>query len=273
MRKNLRGEDIFCIIMPLVMLGSVNGVLELGLETTGITRAIERTNRQFLLIALAALGFGILFILVFARSLVKPIRHLADAAGKIAAGELDHSITVKGKDEIGHLAASFGFMTQKLRENMGALRTTNEALQANVVTIENLRVYIENILNSIITGIMTVDPGGRTTYLNRTGKSILRMEAAECIGKKIDELFSPGHFLRNAFAMGAQDGGASQDGDVNVAGRVIHLNTDALYDQHGGVAGRLAAFEDVTELRQLQKRAPAHRYHDPHGASGGRYSP
>ena len=251
MRKNLRGEQVFCVIMPLVMLGSVNGVLELGLETTGITRAIERTNRQFLLIALAALGFGILFILIFARSLVKPIRHLADAAGKIAAGELDHSIAVKGNDEIGHLAASFVFMTQKLRENMGALRTTNEALQAHVVTIENLRTYIENILNSITTGIMTVDPEGRITYLNRTGKSILRLETADCIGKKIDDLFPAGHFLRNVMA---QDGGTLQAGDVNVAGRVINLNTDALYDQHGRVEGRLAAFEDVTELRQLQKR-------------------
>jgi len=257
MRKNLRGEDIFCVIMPLVMLGSVNGVLELGLETTGITRAIERTNRQVLFIAVAALGFGILFILIFARSIVKPIRHLADAAGKIAAGELDHSIAVQGNDEIGHLAASFGFMTQKLRENMGALRTTNEALQAQVVTIENLQAYIENILNSITTGILTVDPDRRITYCNRTGKSILRLETAGCIGKKIDDLFPPDHFLRSALTVTPQDGADTANitaGDVTVAGRTISLNTDALYDQHGQAAGRLAAFEDVTELRQLQKR-------------------
>ena len=261
MRKNAKGEEIFCVIMPLVMLGAVNGVLELGLETTGITLAIERTNRQFLFIALAALGFGILFILIFARSIVKPIRHLADAAGKIAAGELDHSIAVQGHDEIGHLAASFGFMTQKLRENLGALRTTNEALQAQVVTIENLQAYIENILNSITIGIMTVDPDRRITYCNRTGQNILGQEPAGCIGKKIDDLFPPDHFLRRAFTAAPRDGAAEAAdaaavaaGDVNVAGRIISLNTDALFDQHGQTTGRLAAFEDVTELRQLQKR-------------------
>lgn len=258
MRKNLRGEDIFCVIMPLVMLGTVNGVLELGLETTGITSAIEHTNRQSLFIALAALAFGVIFILVFSRSIVKPIRHLADAAGKIAAGELDHSITLKGRDEIGHLAESFGNMTQKLRENMGTLRTTNEALQAHVATIENLHIYIENILNSITTGIMTVDLERQITYCNRMGKKILKLDTDGCIGKKISDLFPPEHFLRQALTAVTHDPAASQAGDIEVrdasfAGRTINLNTDALYDQSGQESGRLAAFEDVTELRQLQK--------------------
>jgi signal transduction histidine kinase len=129
MVKNDRGQDVFCVIMPLVTLGTVAGVLEIGLETSGIRGAVEETNRQSTQVALVVMILGVAAIWLFARSLVKPIRHLAEAAGKIASGDLDQSIVVKSKDEIGQLASSFRYMTRKLRENMNSLRAANEELK------------------------------------------------------------------------------------------------------------------------------------------------
>lgn len=258
-RKDGRGREIFCVIVPLVMLGTVNGVLELGLETSGIGKAIAHTNRQSLFLALAALALGILYILVFARSLVKPIRHLADVAGKIASGNLDHPIEVKNNDEIGQLAASFIFMTQKLRENLGNLRTTNETLQAHVLTIESLRAYIENIINSVTIGIMTVDTAIGITYLNKSGRAIVRLENDDCIGKNIGEAFGQDHFLYRAFTPFIGKTATHPDEnplirDIPVGDRVITLNTTILYDQQKRMAGYCAIFEDVTEVRRLQRR-------------------
>ena len=253
------GREIFCVIVPLVILGAVNGVLELGLETSGISLAIAHTNRQSLFLALAALTLGICYILVFARSIVKPIRHLADVAGRIAAGNLDHPIEVKNKDEIGQLAASFIFMTQKLRENLGSLRTSNETLQAHVVTIESLRAYIENIINSVTIGIMTIDTAMRITYLNRSGRAIVRLKSDDCIGKNIGEAFGPDHFIYKVFAPFTGNAATRPDDtslirDIPVDDRIITLNTTVLFDQQKRITGHCAIFEDVTEVRRLQRR-------------------
>jgi PAS domain S-box-containing protein len=258
-RKDGSRREIFCVIVPLVMLGAVNGVLELGLETSGISLAIAHTNRQSLLLALIALALGIFYILVFARSIVKPIRHLADVAGRIAAGNLDHPIEVRNNDEIGQLAASFIFMTQKLRENLGSLRTSNETLQAHVVTIESLRAYIENIINSVTIGIMTIDTALRITYLNRSGRAIMRLENNDCIGKTIDEVFGRDHYIHTAFVHAAGNtaqppGDAPLIRDIAAGDRVITLNVTILLDQNKRITGHCAIFEDVTDVRRLQRR-------------------
>jgi two-component system NtrC family sensor kinase len=52
----------------------------------------------------------------FARTLTRPVKNLVRAARRVASGDLNQEIDVKGKDEISHLAGSFNYMTEKLRE-------------------------------------------------------------------------------------------------------------------------------------------------------------
>jgi serine phosphatase RsbU (regulator of sigma subunit) len=54
---------------------------------------------------------------LIARRISYPIQELAAATDRIAAGELDHRVTVKAKDEIQSLISSFNNMTQELEEN------------------------------------------------------------------------------------------------------------------------------------------------------------
>jgi signal transduction histidine kinase len=114
--KSPSGERIFRAVIPLVTLSTIRGALELELDMTGITEAIRRTNLQSLLIAFAAFACSGLYAWIFARTLTRPIKNLARAARRVASGDLSHEITVMGRDEIGNLAKSFNYMTEKLRE-------------------------------------------------------------------------------------------------------------------------------------------------------------
>jgi two-component system sensor histidine kinase AtoS len=202
---------------------------------------------------------GAFGIWLFARTITGPIRHLAGAAGKIAAGDLDQTIPVGSSDEIGHLASSFAYMTGKLRENMNSLRGANEALRKNVAAIEGLRTYIENILNSIAAGIITVDLSRKLTYVNNAGKRLLGLSGTSCVGRSLEELFGSSHFLRASLARIAGRGSQERQGephatDVVFEGRTLSITTDLLFDQNHDIVGYLAVFEEVTELRELQKR-------------------
>ncbi len=256
--KNAAGENIFRVIVPLVTLDSIGGLLEIGLDMTGITRAIRHTNYQSLLIAAIALFCGIIYIWFFARSLTRPIKELAKAAGKVADGDLEHAIHIRGRDEIGNLASSFDFMTIKLREYMGNLKKSNTELAEQITLVKNLHVYIENILNSITVGIVTIDLDATITYLNTTGKNILELDKRDLIGRHIESVFSPDHFIpvalreltiNNHICRGHEMSFRRASGGESL----LSLSTARLFNQHADVVGYAVTFEDVTEIRLLQR--------------------
>ncbi len=74
-----------------------------------IQRAVNWTGIAALLAALLASWF-------LTRALLKPIRTLADAADKAAAGDYTQQVTVKGTDEIGKLGQAFDSLLSSLRE-------------------------------------------------------------------------------------------------------------------------------------------------------------
>jgi len=258
-KKDNRNGDVFRIIIPLVLLDQVTGALEIGLDTTSIAEAIARTNTQSLIIALIAFITSGAYIWFFARSLTRPIKKLVQAAEGIAAGDLDHDIAVTSKDEIGHLATVFSYMTRELKEYMGDLKRTNAQLEADAATIEKLRRYNENILASISPGVLTVDLAGKITTLNQAGLEILQLKNDEALGKRFEEIFAQDNCLRVVLSEALTDRKNCYDFEGSLTGANHHetlllLNTAMLTDQLSKAVGVVVTFEDITEVRLLQKR-------------------
>lgn len=249
------GDRVYRVIVPLVILDSVVGLLEVGLDMTGIAQATRRTNFQSLMIALAAVAFGGAYIWFFARSLTRPIRGLVNAAERVASGDLDHEISVRTDDEVGHLAASFNRMTRRLREYTGNLIRINEQLQEHSTTIERLRRHNENILASIRPGVLTVDRAGFITTVNPAGAGILQVDS-NVVGMKYAEVFGPEHPMANLVDQG-QAGQLYHAYEFRLewpGPRTIMANSTFLLDQDRNSIGLVVTLEDITEIRELQRR-------------------
>jgi two-component system cell cycle response regulator len=80
---------------------------------------------------LLAVGIAVLL----ARATTRPLGELGDAAARVAGGDLDTTIEVRSRDELGHLATSFNTMTEELRSYVGALQASRDELQAGVARI------------------------------------------------------------------------------------------------------------------------------------------
>jgi PAS domain S-box-containing protein len=256
--KSKSQDGIFRVIVPLVILDTVVGALEVGLDMTGISEAIQQTNTQSLIIALVVFLVGGLYIWLFARSLTRPIRNLVEAAERIAAGDLSRGIEVTSRDEIGQLASSFNYMTDSLREYTGNLKRINSQLEADAATIAELQSYTENILNSITPGVLTLDLAGKITTLNNAGIITLQLERSEVINKSIREVFQFQSSLRSFLEETIHSEHVYHGHEISVGTDAkeiwLILNTAFLYDQNAEVVGVAVSFDDVTEVRQLQKR-------------------
>lgn len=75
---------------------------------------IERTLNTLLLSAGGAAILAIVFGVVLARTITRPVQDLTTAAQRMAKGELGQTVRVQSNDEVGELANAFNHMSQDL---------------------------------------------------------------------------------------------------------------------------------------------------------------
>ena len=92
-------------------------------ESSKATQVVLAVNAS---VALAALWLAIIAALSITRSIAVPLSDLSETAAQISGGNLELSVVVQRKDEIGALAQTFNSMTSMLKQTMEGLRTSEE---------------------------------------------------------------------------------------------------------------------------------------------------
>ncbi|MCA1637498.1 MAG: HAMP domain-containing protein, partial [Acidobacteria bacterium] len=128
------------------------------------------TVRQVGLLTLGFLTFMLIFAsswtaFYIARGLTVPIKALAEGADEIARGNLKHRVGVLAEDELALLVSTFNQMSAKLEENSAQL-------------LER-RKYIETVLQSLSTGVISFDARNHVTTINKAAVQMLKLEETD----------------------------------------------------------------------------------------------
>ena len=128
------------------------------------------TIRYIGLLTLGVLTFMLIFASSWtafhiARGLTVPLKALAEGADRIARGDLKHRVDVFAEDELALLVSTFNQMSAKLEENSFEL--------------SERRRYIETVLQSLSTGVISFDGENRVTTINQAAIEILKLETAD----------------------------------------------------------------------------------------------
>jgi nitrogen fixation/metabolism regulation signal transduction histidine kinase len=147
-------------------------------------RSSQRWVRGLGLTTLALLTLLLLFASTWtanhlARSIVMPIRKLAEASDEIARGNLAHRVSEIADDELAALAASFNTMTAELEENRARIETGAQELNAKNLALEERRAYIETVLATVSTGVVSLDEHDRVTTINLAARLMLQPTGGE----------------------------------------------------------------------------------------------
>ncbi|HXX82305.1 MAG TPA: ATP-binding protein [Thermodesulfovibrionales bacterium] len=118
-----------------------------------------------------------------ARGISEPIQMLAEATGEIASGNLEVDITLKRDDEIGLLINSFNHMVKELKDGKASL-------QKAYVESDRRRLFMENILENIQSGVISLDAEGTILAMNTAACAILNVTSESVMGKNYRELLS-----------------------------------------------------------------------------------
>ncbi len=132
---------------------------------------------------------------------------------------------------------------QRLRAQQAAtqLAAANTELQAQIALAERMRASIASILESIDSGVLTLDMSGQISTTNRAAQTLLG-----CPDGFGDDLPTPVRDYLRAGARGYQQ--------VSLEGRVLGLHGSPLIGAQGETIGTVLVLDDITELRALEEQ-------------------
>jgi two-component system, NtrC family, sensor histidine kinase PilS len=149
-----------------------------------------------------------------------------------------------------------GFLSGSLAEN---LRSAGAKLRQASTEIADLQALNQHVINSLPSGLVTTDPKQRILTFNRAAESITGIPSSTALGRPIAEVLQlPAEIARRLDENVPQTAGRRGEfhfrtgdgrGEIELGLSATHLETP------GGRAGFLLSFQDVTQIKKLQRDA------------------
>lgn len=227
-------------------------------------RQVRRTYVSLLLLITMAVLFVTTWLALFLSKLVtRPLAALAEATQEISRGRLDYRVEVNSGDEIGDLVRSFNRMAEEMESGRRQIEASSRDVTAANAELDERRRQMETILESIPTGVLSLDAARRVTHANLALLRMFRPDQASgderiIRGAALSDLFprevlhdlEP--LLRRADRMGmtaSQMEMPVERGSLDVAITVATLR----HQQQR--SGYVIVFEDLSDLLKAQKQA------------------
>ncbi|MGA2711943.1 MAG: ATP-binding protein [Bryobacteraceae bacterium] len=195
-----------------------------------------------ILIALFVLFAASWLAFYLARQISAPISALLRAIEEVSKGNLGYRVKVTAVDELSQLVSGFNRMTGDL--------------EANRTEIESRRRFTEAILESIPTGVISVDATGAIQLVNKALAEIFP-DSHPRNAVRLEDLFvrEDAAEIRYLMNRARRTGHASQQLEVKTPRRTLHLavTVSAIEGRRG--AGFVIVIEDTSDLLRAQKIA------------------
>jgi two-component system, NtrC family, nitrogen regulation sensor histidine kinase NtrY len=225
-------------------------------------KLIRQTYMQALLLITLLVLFGTTWsALALSKLVTRPVTALAEGTQAISAGKLDYRVEVSADDELGQLVGSFNSMAAELESNRSQLQDVN-------VRLEERRLHMETILESIPSGVLSLDGAGQVTRVNA---ALIRMFQPKGVSQpgpqtalRLTDLFPAGDApdvaeeIRRLTRKADRMGTTTSQMEIPSLGTPLEVGVTVASmtgSQHRRRLGYVIVFEDLSDLLKAQKQA------------------
>jgi len=256
------GKILVGIPLPKDFTPALEQINQKQQEYLALSRETKRIRGLYMLV-LTLLTVLVLFVatwfsLFVAKLVTRPVEALAEATREISEGHLGHRVEVSAADELGELVASFNRMTAELETSRRKIEESSQALSETNAELDQRRRHIETILESIPTGVLSLDPERRVTHSNVAFARMFRRHRTPLLGSTLSEVFDAEvaadleHLLRRADRMAV----VAAEFEIAVENVKLNASVTVASVQHGPQRlGYVIVFEDFSDLLKAQQEA------------------
>ncbi len=158
---------------------------------------------------------------------------------------------------LARLAEDLKNQQEELRQRFGGLAAelerTGAALRKSLAEQEALSLFLDNILDTVNTGIIAVDRAGVITLFNKEAERISGLYAADVLGHKYEKFFPVPVSALETLATGKALGGKEKLLAPTAGEKVpLGVSTARLYGREGNLSGALEVWTDLTTFKNME---------------------
>jgi two-component system nitrogen regulation sensor histidine kinase NtrY len=222
-------------------------------------RSIRTMLSLMLLLVTVFVFFTSVWLAVFlSKQITRPVEALADAMDEIAAGKYSHRVGTVATGEMADLIRSFNHMAADLDASRQLAESSQAQLTAANQSVEQRRRELEIIVETIPSGVVTLDGSGIVLQANRAFSELMARSAeSSLVGERIDDLFPAecADEVASLIRRGQRMGAASTEVECLSRGRTLHLAmTSARLELAQSRPGTVLVVEDTSELLRAQRQ-------------------
>ncbi len=235
------------------------------IELAAKRKLFRRTYIGFLLLLTVVVLFASTWLALLLSKLVnRPVAALAAGTEAISKGQLDYRVDIRATDELAELVQSFNSMAEQLESSRHQIEASSRDVGNANDALERRRRYIETVLESIPTGVISIDATRRVTLANAAFSRMFYLERSEYVSPATlvnlplrdvipaDVLADLEPLLRRADRMGIT--AANMELALPRAQLNVAVTVSALSHAAEGL-GYVLVFEDLSDLLRAQKQA------------------
>lgn len=260
-----KGAIVVSSFVPLSLISKMNDIssayeefrdinpIEYPLKSIYLTVLFMMT----LMILLAATWFGF----YLAKQLSIPLVQLGRATKRIAGGDYTPVEVKSGSEEITSLVESFNQMTSNLADSQLEVKKANKNLRTTLASLDKHSRYVEVVLGSVSTGVISLDQKGIVTTINRRASDLLKIDADQYVGHSVRDLLTLEYFRTFADLLKSMQEHKAEtlqrELKISVQGESIQLlmTLSILKDEFGQEVGKVLVFDDMTPIVSAQRAA------------------
>jgi len=193
----------------------------------------------FTLVGVSLVGGGVAVLV--ARRISTPLNRLAKSAASLREGDLQTPLRTGSKIwEIDQLS--------------NALEDARVSLKYSLDQLRQEKLWIENLMNSMVECLLTIDDQGKITFVSHPIEKIMNTEPTLLLGKRLDEVFITNKG-ENEFSQQLPGENQSRRIPILVDDNEILLSvsTSTILPVESGNASRALMLRDVTDEERIHR--------------------
>ena len=210
----------------------------------------ERAIWSTVAVALSALIVALIFSLLLAERILRPIRRFMEASRKISTGDYAVRVPVGTGDELGLLAGEFNRMAEKL----------GHYNELNIEKIVSEKNKAEAIFASIDDGLMIFDTGLKVTGINPAARRMLDLELVETSEMQCKNIFPDSKvcgLIGETFQTGVEPVLSDEKRIITISkdekSRHFLFSVKAIGGREGVLSGVVLLIRDITRLKEVEQ--------------------
>jgi len=239
-----KGPQLFEVTYPFIKGGKPFGEVRVVVDSALLLKEIQSSLRTAEVVVLAALILSALLAALVSGITLAPLRDITAQLDRISSGQFD--VPSSDAKAVETSSDELGLVSRKISQVGQQLRGVHEIFST-------MRENMNSVMAGLEDGLLLFTRDARAVMVSPAAEKFLGAPAGEFLGRRVTDIFPPGHPLRDALRIESDELSeitAEADLETSDGPKRVNVSVQAIQED-GERMGALVTLRDLDSLESI----------------------